>query len=53
MKAALSPAAEQTQNMQIVISLNNLRSDCFPQEMKVLKLTIIILLNFYQKGKTA
>ena len=33
----------------IVISLNNLRSDCFPQEMKVL--TIMILLNFYQKEK--
>ena len=51
MKAALNPAAEQIQNMQIIIWLNNLRPDCFPQEIKVL--TIMILLNFYQKGKTA
>ena len=50
MKAALNPAAEQIQNMQIIIWLNNLRPDCFPQEIKVL--TIMILLNFYQKGKT-
>ena len=49
MKGALNSAAEQIQNMQIIIWLNNLRSDCFPQEIKVL--TIIILLNFYQNGK--
>ena len=49
MKAALNSAAEQIQNMQIIIWLNNLRPDCFPQEIKVL--TIIILLNFYQNGK--
>ena len=51
MKAALNSAAEQNkiQNMQIIIWLNNLRPDCFPQEIKVL--TIIILLNFYQNGK--
>ena len=51
MKAALNPAAEQIQNMQIIIWLNNLRPDCFRQEIKVL--TIMILLNFYQKGETA
>ena len=50
-KAALNSAAEKIQNMQIIIWLNNLRPDCFPQEIKVL--TITILLNFYQKGKTA
>ena len=49
MKAALNSAAEQIQNIQIIIWLNNLRPDCFPQEIKVL--TIIILLNFYQNGK--
>ena len=49
MKAALNPAAEQIQNMQIIIWLNNLRPDCFPQEINVL--AIIILLNFYQNGK--
>ena len=48
MKAALNSAAEQIQNMQIIIWLNNLKPDCFPQEIKVL--TIIILLNFYQNG---
>lgn len=50
-KAALKSAAEQIRNMQIIIWLNNLRPDCFPQEKNVL--TIMILLNFYQKGKTA
>ena len=49
MKAAMNSAAEQIHNMQIIIWLNNLRPDCFPQEIKVL--TIIILLNFYQNGK--
>ena len=49
MKAALNSAAEQIQNMQIIIWLNNLRPDCFSQEIKVL--VIIILLNFYQNGK--
>lgn len=48
-KAALKSAAEQIRNMQIIIWLNNLRPDCFPQEKKSTDNNDII--EFLSKGK--